>query len=76
MNDRALRGSTGWTESASVLDIGEHASSVHFGVLLSVAGAADLAGPSFGVVGTDVPVTMAPPRLLAAEPQGLDFGVA
>jgi hypothetical protein len=76
MNDRALRGSTGWTQAANVLDIGEDAASVHFGVLLSGAGAVDLAGPCFEVVGTDVPVTAAPPRPLAAEPRGLDFGVA
>jgi hypothetical protein len=76
MNDRPLRGTTGWTEAASVLDVGEDAASVHFGVLLSGAGAVDLARPRFEVVGTDVPVTWIPRRPLAAEPRGLDFGVA
>jgi hypothetical protein len=76
MNDRPLRGSTAWTEAGNVLDVGEDAASVHFGVLLAGAGAVDLAGPRFEVVGTDVPVTRIPHRPLAAGPRGLDFGAA
>ncbi|MGH3298025.1 MAG: hypothetical protein ACRDP7_40160 [Trebonia sp.] len=75
MRDRALRGTAGWTEAANVLDVDEDATSVHFGVLLSGAGAVELARPRFEVVGADVPVTMTP-RVLAPEPQGLDFGAA
>ena len=44
MQDRPLRGTTAWTEAANVLDVGEDAASVHFGVLLAGAGAVDLAG--------------------------------
>jgi hypothetical protein len=76
MQDRPLRGSAGWTEAANVLDVGEDAASVHFGVLLAGAGAVDLARPRFEVVGTDVPVTVAPRKPLAAGPRGLDFGAA
>lgn len=76
MQDRPLRGTTGWTEAASVLDVGEDAASVHFGVLLDGAGAVDLAAPRFEIVGTDVPVTPIARKPLAAEPQGLDFGAA
>ena len=76
MQERALRGSTDWTGAANVLDVGEDAASVHFGVLLSGAGAVDLAGPRFEIVGTDVPVTGGEVRPLATEPQGLDFGAA
>jgi hypothetical protein len=76
MQDRPLRGSAGWTEAANVLEVGQDAVSVHFGVLLAGAGAVDLARPCFEVVGADVPVTQIPRRPLAAEPQGLDFGVA
>ncbi len=76
MQDRPLRGSAGWAEAANVLDVAADAASVHFGVLLSGAGAVDLARPRFEVVGGDVPVTSAPRRPLAAEPQGLDFGPA
>ena len=76
MYDRPLRGTTGWTEAANVLDVGEDAASVHFGVLLAGAGAVDLAALRFEVVGADVPVTGIPRKPLAAEPQGLDFGLA
>jgi hypothetical protein len=76
MNDRPLRETTGWTPAANVLDVGEDAVSVHFGVLLAGAGALDLATPRFEVVGPDVPVTRTARTPLAAEPQGLDFGAA
>ncbi|HEY3880525.1 MAG TPA: hypothetical protein VGM12_18180 [Trebonia sp.] len=76
MNDRPLRGSAGWTEAASVLDVAEDAASLHLGVLLAGAGAVDLARPRFEVVGTDVPVTGLARKPLAAHPQGLDFGPA
>jgi hypothetical protein len=76
MEDRPLRGTTAWTEAASVLDVAEDATSVHFGVLLAGAGAVDLAGPRFEVVSTDVPVTKTGRKPLAPEPQGLDFGAA
>jgi hypothetical protein len=76
MQDRPLRGTTAWTEAVNVLDVGEEAASVHFGVLLAGAGAVDLAGPRFEAVGAEVPVTGAGRRPLAPEPQGLDFGAA
>ena len=76
MADRALRETAGWTEAANVLDVAADATSVHFGVLLAGAGAVDLAAPRFEVVAGDVPVTGAPARPLADEPQGLDFGAA
>ena len=76
MEDRPLRGSTGWTEAANVLDVAEEAASLHFGVLLAGAGAVDLARPRFEVVDADVPVTRTPRRPLADGPRGLDFGAA
>ena len=76
MQDRPLRGTTAWTEAANVLDVGEEADSVHFGVLLGGAGAVDLARPRFEVVGSDVPVTRVTRRPLALEPRGLDVGAA
>lgn len=75
MYDRPLRGSTEWTETANVLDVGQDAASVHFGVLLAGAGAVDLARPRFEIVGTDVPITWTP-KPLAAGPRSLDFGAA
>ena len=76
MQDRPLRGTTGWTEAANVLDVAEDAVSVHFGLLLAGAGAVNLARPRFEIVGTDVPVTPIARKPLAPEPQGLDFGAA
>jgi hypothetical protein len=76
MQDRPLRETTDWTEAANVLDVGEDAASVHFGVLLGGAGAVDLARPRFEVVGTDVPITLISRKLMASEPRGLDFGNA
>jgi hypothetical protein len=76
MQDRPLRGTVDWTEAANVLDVAEDAASVHFGVLLGGAGAVDLAGPRFEIVGTDVAVTPIARKPLAAEPRGLDFGAA
>ena len=75
MQDRPLRGTTGWTEAANVLDVGEDATSVHFGVLLGGAGAVDLARPRFEVVGTTCPYPDSR-EAAGAEPKGLDFGAA
>jgi hypothetical protein len=44
LQDRPLRGTTDWTEAANVLDVGEDAASVHFGVLLAGAGRWTLPG--------------------------------
>jgi hypothetical protein len=74
MQDRPLRGTTAWMEAANVLDVGEDAFSVHFGVLLAGAGAVDIARPRFEVVGPEVPITQVTQRPPASEPQGLDFG--
>jgi hypothetical protein len=73
MHDRALSRSTEWLEAAVVLDIPGQATSLHFGVLLSGAGAVDLAQPRFEVVSTDVPVTAKPSPALPDEPQALNF---
>ena len=46
MHDRALSQSTEWQQAAVVLDVPDDATSLHFGVLLSGAGAVDLAQPA------------------------------
>jgi len=75
MQDRPLRGTTDWRRASIVLDVPEQATTLHFGALLSGAGAIDLARPRFEEVGEAVPatvtVTTAP---LSDEPQALDFG--
>jgi hypothetical protein len=77
MQDRALRGSTDWTEAGIVLGVPEQATTLHFGALLDGAGAIDLARPRFEEVSEAVPVTAtATIAQLPDEPQALDFSAA
>ncbi|PTR44755.1 RNA polymerase sigma factor (sigma-70 family) [Rhodococcus sp. OK611] len=69
MQDRAVRGSTGWMSVEIVLDVVPQARGIAFGVLLSGAGAVDISGLTFEKVGTDVPTTG--PTI--TEPVNLDF---
>jgi hypothetical protein len=77
MQDRALRGTTAWTEAAIVLDVTEQATKLLFGALLDGAGAVDLSRLRFEEASEDTPTTtaiiMSP---LPDEPQSLDFGAA
>lgn len=77
MQDRALRGTTGWAEAAIVLDVAEEARQLLFGALLSGAGAVDLARLRFEEASQDTPVTVTVTFVpLPDEPQSLDFGSA
>jgi hypothetical protein len=73
MQDRQLRQTTAWTRADIVLDVPTEASELHFGALLSGAGAIDLTQPGFEETSEAVPVTTRP---LPDEPQALDFGIA
>jgi hypothetical protein len=73
MQDRQLRQTTAWTRADIVLDVPTEASELHFGALLSGAGAIDLTQPEFEETSEAVPVTTRP---LPDEPQALDFGIA
>jgi hypothetical protein len=73
MQERALRGTTDWTEARIVLDVAEEATLLLFGALLSGAGTVDLARLRFEEVTEAVPTTVPP---LPDEPQALDFGTA
>jgi hypothetical protein len=73
MQDRAFRGTTDWAEARIVLDVAEQATRLLFGVLLSGAGAVDLARLRFEETSEDTPATLA---LLPDEPRSLDFGAA
>ena len=75
MQDRALRGTTDWTEAAIVLDVAEQATQLLFGALLSGAGAVDLARLRFEEASADTPSTVTG-RPLPDEPPSLDFGAA
>jgi hypothetical protein len=75
MQDRPLKGTTGWTPAAIVMDVPEDAVSLHFGALLKGAGALEITSTRFGEVDETVPVTTRPyTETLPEEPQALDFG--
>ena len=71
MEDRALRGTTDWTECVVVLDVGARASNIAFGVLLSGTGTVWIDRMQFEAVDDSVPVTSR--SLSPDEPQNLDF---
>jgi hypothetical protein len=73
MQDRPIKGTTGWTRNAVVLDVPANASIIAFGVLVSGEGAAWLDDVKFEVVPSSVPTTdhkRAPPK---RGPENLDF---
>jgi hypothetical protein len=57
MSDRALRGTTDWTQADIVLDVPDQATELHFGTLLDGAGAFDITRPRLEEVSEAVPAT-------------------
>ena len=78
MENRALRQTTDWAPAAIVLDVPDIATELHFGALLSGAGAVDVTRPRFGEAGQGEAVTAVPFRSapLPDQPQALDFAGA
>jgi hypothetical protein len=70
MQNRAVKGTTEWTEASVVLDVEDDADTIAFGVLLAGKGSVDVCGIRFEVVTADVPST----DLWGKEPINLDFG--
>jgi len=68
MQNRPIKGTTGWQNYAVVLDVPKDATGISFGVLLSKAGAVWLNNVKFEAVGTDVPTTNIMP--MASLPEG------
>lgn len=71
MEDRGIKGTTDWTECIVVLDVGERASNIAFGVLLSGTGTVWIDRMRFESVDDSVPVTSPPAYRVA--PRNLDF---
>jgi hypothetical protein len=71
MEDRPLRGTTGWQQHALVLDVAAAAATIAFGVGLSGEGELLVSKLAFEEVGGDVPVTAGPHR--PRQPLNLDF---
>jgi len=57
MQDRPIKGTTGWKAYEVVLDVPQDATGIFFGVLLTKTGTVWLNSVKFEVVGQDVPVT-------------------
>ncbi len=76
MEDRALSGTTDWTEAAIVLDVPEQARVLLFGALLSHAGAIDLTRLRFEEADQAAPTATTTVSALPDEPQALDFSAA
>ena len=57
MQDRPIKGTTGWQSYAVVLDVPQDATGIAFGILLGGTGAVWLNNVTFEVVGTDVATT-------------------
>jgi beta-lactamase regulating signal transducer with metallopeptidase domain len=57
MQNRAIKGTTGWQEYSVVLSVPQQATAIAFGVLLAKSGAVWLSNVRFETVGDNVPVT-------------------
>jgi RNA polymerase sigma factor (sigma-70 family) len=71
MQDRPVRGTTGWVRAEIVLDVPAGAEAVALGALLSGSGQLGVADLRFEEVGGDVPVTSE--TMVRDEPVNLDF---
>jgi hypothetical protein len=57
MQDRPIKGSHDWTQHSIVLDVGNNATAIAFGILMSGPGAVWIDDLALDLVGTDVDVT-------------------
>jgi RNA polymerase sigma factor (sigma-70 family) len=74
MQDRPVRGTTGWCRARVVLDVTPRAATISLGLLLAGRGRLSVRNLSFAVVGRDVAVTgPAHPEMLPPAPGDLDF---
>ena len=74
MQDRPIKGTTGWQRYEVVLDVPQDSTGISFGILLDGAGEIWLSNTKFDVVGTDVPVTGGPgDRKIPDKPVNLEF---
>jgi len=73
MQDRQIKGTTGWQKYDVVLDVPQDATGIFFGVLLDGPGAVWLNSAKFEVVGADVPTTGGKGTKLPDGPTNLNF---
>ena len=73
MENRAIKGTTGWQRYDVVLDVPTNATAISFGILLAGSGVVWLNGTKFDVVDADVPVTNTGEKVLPEKPINLEF---
>jgi len=73
MQNRPIKGTTGWKDYAVVLDVPANSTVIAFGVLLAKDGTVWLSNVKFETVGTDVPTTSMIPTVVPAGPTNLGF---
>jgi hypothetical protein len=73
MQDRPIKGTSGWTRHEIVLDVAPEATFVSFGILLNGAGQAWIDDLSVDVVAKDVPLTGHALGAPHKKPVNLDF---
>jgi len=73
MQDRPIKGTTGWQRYDVVLDVPQDSTGISFGILLDGAGKVWLNSTKLDVVGVDVPVTSASDQKIPDKPVNLDF---
>ena len=57
MQDRAIKGTTGWQRYEVVPDVPQESTGISFGILLDGGGEVWLSSTKFEVIGKEVPVT-------------------
>lgn len=73
MENRAIKGTTGWQRYDVVLGVPKDATAISFGILLAGSGVVWLNDTKFDVVGADVPVTNTGDKVLPEKPINLEF---
>jgi len=73
MENRSIKGTTGWQRYQVILDVPQDATGIFFGVLLSGTGQVWMNDVKFEVVGSDVPPTGGPGAAQRSEPVNLEF---
>jgi len=73
MQDRPIKGTTGWQRYDVVLDVPKDATGISFGILLAGTGEGWLNSTKFDVVEAETPVTKSNDRKLPDKPVNLEF---
>lgn len=73
MQDRPIKGTSGWQRYEVVLDAPKDATGISFGILLAGGGEVWLSGTKFDVVGPEVPVTSPSDGKVPDRPVNLEF---